>query len=88
MRLRWDAPDASLPDFRYAYSGKVCVGLVYRRTGQTLWHYKIDGVQTRWITKGYGEVSSEAVARRALIRAWKTWIEHAGLTPAAEVFSR
>lgn len=81
-RLRWERQDTGSA---VAYVGGVTLGMVVRVTGapgtpvQGLWAYTVDGVVVRWISKGRGHVRTEALARRAIRRAWAAWWKAAGL---------
>lgn len=76
--IRW-IKDTSLRECWHAMSGDLEIGHVLRRSidGQVV--YKVDAVSTRWITKGHGEVASIASGKRAIARAWKEWLQLAGL---------
>lgn len=77
MKLRWE----KYKDGRswFAYSGKLTIGMVVRRDDGTI-GYSVTGVPMRWIGKGYGDVSSISSGKRAVERAWRQWLEAAGLS--------
>lgn len=80
-RLRFDRdyPFISSVDCATAFLGDVIIASYVRLSDGTGWKYRVDGIHTKWVTKGYGKVSSEAAARRAINRAWKAWLQQAGL---------
>jgi hypothetical protein len=67
----------------WAYCGNIQVGWIARpREGTTEWRWFADSaVFTKWVVKGRGKSNSEANAKRAVTRAWRIWLAHAGLTP-------
>lgn len=75
MKLRWEE---QYPGSWYAYSSELIVGMVVTREDDTV-VYNLDAVHTKWIAKGYGEVRSIRAGKRALERAWRKWLEKAGL---------
>ncbi|MDR6432015.1 hypothetical protein [Brucella pseudogrignonensis] len=75
MRIVWKKHSN---DGWFAYSGRLIIGFVGQREDGTCF-YKLDAVSTKWVTKGTGEVKSVAGAKRALTRAWRTWLTDAGL---------
>lgn len=78
MALRWEK-EAS-PEAATAYSGDAIIGsIVHQSVGERLWVYTVTGVNVKWVAKGHGFVKSRASARRAVERAWATWLEHAAL---------
>lgn len=60
-----------------------CVGFIVKNVSGH-WYYKLDKVHCKWITKGYGEVSSKAQAKRSLVRAWTAWLDAFQLEPRKE----
>lgn len=78
LGLRWEDETSGAIVVEYAYSGDLSVGAVQRRTNG-IWSYRMEAVHSKWITKGRGEVRSKVLAKRALRRAWRTWLEHAAL---------
>lgn len=43
------------------------------------WAYSVDGVSMKWIGRGRGLVQGKASAKRAVERAWASWLAQAGL---------
>lgn len=82
-RLRWSEDHPGI--FR-ASLGEVQIGTVMD-LGERGWGWKIDGVRTRYYTKGGGNMpgyhgpryGSREAARRALVRSWRRWCQLAGL---------
>ncbi len=78
MKLRW----VQRYDYAwFAYSGSLHVAMVVHRDDGTF-HYNVDAVRMKWIGKGYGDTSSIKTAKRAVERAWRQWLEAAGLAGA------
>lgn len=74
MKLKWKK------EFGYwqAWCGNVAIGSVGQRDDGTCF-YRLDGLNIRWIGKGYGTVMSIASAKRAVARVWEKWLTEAGL---------
>ncbi|TIW05739.1 MAG: hypothetical protein E5V74_01755 [Mesorhizobium sp.] len=89
MSLRWERQDAY--EAEWAYCGNLVVGMIGTRSrvasedGKPRYWYRVDGVHMKHIAKGYGEVQSEAAARKAVERAWETWLKLTGLRPFVDV---
>jgi hypothetical protein len=81
LRLRWDDEYISGGGLNCstAFLGEVSIASIVERSDGSGWAYNVRGVSTKWHTKGHGLVSSKAGARRAVQRAWKTWLTDAGL---------
>ena len=75
MTLRWEE---QYPGTWWAYSHKLVVAMCGQREDGSVW-YRVDAVSTKWVTKGYGEVRSIRTAKAAIERAWRKWLEEAGL---------
>lgn len=73
--LRWET---SKDGVWYAKSGAVTIATVVRRNDDSAC-YSMDAINTRWIAKGHGEVKTVSSAKRAVERAWTTWLARAGL---------
>lgn len=71
-------------DGRYhtAHSGSLQIGSIVEREDGTIAYKTTDAVHMRWIAKTHGEVASLRSAKRAVERAWATWLESAALTEA------
>ena len=61
-----------------ASHGDMVFGTVLVRLDGSVYYY-VDAVKTRWITKGNGAVGSIQSGKAAVERAWRTWLQHAGL---------
>jgi hypothetical protein len=79
--LRWDPdyPCVGSKDSGTAFLGDITIGSYVRLNDGTGWIYRVDGIRTKWVSKGYGKVATKASAKRAVERAWKTWLQFAGL---------
>jgi hypothetical protein len=79
MGLQWERDGR----YRRATSGQLDVGTVGQLDGDpTAWWYLVDAISLRYIAKARGHVKSEASAKRAVGRAWRRWLDLAGLQPA------
>jgi hypothetical protein len=65
-----------------AYSGELMVGFVLRRSvdGKIVYNAH-EAVHMKHIAKTHGEVSTFASGKRAVERAWSTWLRRAHLQP-------
>jgi hypothetical protein len=79
MALRWEKQDGAA---WHAYSGDVLVGMAVWCTPLALWRYSVEGIYVKWIAKGSGDVKRLPSARKAVERAWRTWLDRAGLLEA------
>ena len=79
MSLRWEMQRDR--ESWYAYSGRLVVGMVVKRSTDGRYAYSVGAVHTKWIAKGHGAVKSASSAKRAVDRAWSAWLEVAGLQP-------
>lgn len=76
-RIKWKIDEVS--ETQIAYSGKLAIGFVCRRIDGSF-GWQINAVHYKWITKGAGDTRDFSTGRRALVRAWRRWCRHAGLT--------
>ena len=65
----------------FGYSGDLMVAMVVKLSSgaEAGWHWKVDGARNpeNWLSAGYRKNAESA--RRAAMRYWDRWIEHAGL---------
>lgn len=76
-RIKWKTDEFA--NTQVAYSGKLSIGFVSLRIDGT-YGWSLNAVHFRYITKGAGDTRDFATGRRALVRAWRRWCKHAGLT--------
>jgi hypothetical protein len=69
LTWKWSEEGKSM----WAYRGRHVVGMVVLNTFGH-WHYDLDAVSTKWITKGRGKVQNFTSAKRAVDRAWRDWL--------------
>lgn len=81
-RLRWEKQSGGA---WFAYSGDLRVAMVVQIIGECsrkgLWTYSLDAVNTRWITKGGGDVKTAVQGKKSIARAWAAWLDRAVLQP-------
>lgn len=56
----------------FAWIGGVRIAMVVQRHDGAF-HYTVDGLVTRHLTKGHGETTSAKAAKAAVKRAWEFW---------------
>lgn len=75
MKLRWEMKRNGS---WWAHSGKLIIGYVTVRMDGTV-GYSVTAVSTKYVTKGYGTVKTVKYGKRAVERAWRQWLEAAGI---------
>lgn len=81
MSLRWEEQQNLGGRSWWAYSHELVIGMVGVRDDGTVWYSATNAVSMKYVAKGHGEVRSIASAKRAVQRAWSTWMDQAGLEP-------
>lgn len=80
MKLRWEKQSIGQRERWWAYSGKLVIGMVFKRDDGTV-GYTMQAVQMKLIGKGDGDVSSISAGKRAIERGWHQWLTAADLIP-------
>lgn len=74
LKLKWQ----KFADHTWvAKLGDVTIAMIGERLDGSCF-YQVDGIRTKWITKGYGDVGSIAQAKLSVERAWRDWCKKAG----------
>lgn len=60
---------------------RIVGSVIDRGPGDVAWY--VSAVHMKWVAKGDGESKSVPAAKRALARAWKSWLDAFGLKEAA-----
>jgi hypothetical protein len=83
MKLDWREILGPEHGKRWAYCGNIQVGWIAPPSEYVPhWQWFADtAVFTKWVVKARGKSNSEANAKRAVTRAWRIWLAHAGLEP-------
>lgn len=69
-RIRWTRGLGG--DSTHAWVGGMLLGgVLTRHDGVVIYH--VEGVTTRWVTKGHGEVKTIAQGKASVRRAWRAW---------------
>ena len=86
--LRWEQQSSG---GWFAYRGRHIVGLIAHVTGVPsddarygVYHWKLEAVHTKWVTKGSGDSKDVTAAKKAMNRAWHNWLEAHHLTGVDE----